>query len=80
MINAILSGILKFLSGLITIVFKPLDQFIDANIPSLSSVLNSIGATFQFISHGLGWVIDCLKIFFLYIKKFHSIYLPLYDY
>lgn len=58
MINAILNGILSFASSLITLLLNPIDRFIDANIPSLSTILNNIGATFTFLTQTLGWVVD----------------------
>lgn len=65
MINAILNGVLSFASSLITLVLSPIDRFIDSNIPSLSSIINNIGATFTFLTNVMGWVVDsfCLPTY-----------------
>ena len=62
MINAILNGLLSFASSLITLLLSPIDNFIDQNLPNFSSMLNTIGSTFTFISQGLGWVVDSFCI------------------
>lgn len=65
MINTILNGILSFASSLITLLLSPIDRFIDSNIPSLSSIINNIGATFTFLTQSIGWVVDsfCLPTY-----------------
>lgn len=62
MINAILKGILNFLSGLITFVLSPLDNYIRQWMPDFADVLQLVSSVFNFISQTLGWVVDSFCI------------------
>lgn len=58
MINAILNGLLSFISSLIQIVLAPINSIIASSFPDLSTGLSFITALFNVIGRVLGWVID----------------------
>lgn len=58
MINAILSGIIKLIVGLVTIILSPIDNLILTALPDLSNALSAVGNFFNLISTSIGWVIS----------------------
>lgn len=62
MINKILIGIISLISSLVNVILSPIDSIITANLPGLSSALNSFSTFLGYISNGIGWVIDSFAI------------------
>lgn len=58
MINALLNGLLSFISSLISVVLSPIDQIIVAYFPDVSNALSSVTAFFNVVGSVLGWIID----------------------
>lgn len=58
MINAILTGIINLIVGLVEIVLYPFDALILSALPDLSNALTAIGGFISVITSGLGWVIS----------------------
>ena len=73
MINAILTGIMKLIISLVSILLKPIDLLISAALPDLSSGISAVGNFLNLIKQGLGWAIsvtglssECLSLIVLY--------------
>lgn len=62
MINAILTGIIKLIVSLVSIILLPIDALITSLLPDLADALSSVGEFFQIISQSLGWVISATGI------------------
>lgn len=58
MINAILTGIINLIVGLVEIVLYPFDALILSALPDLSNALTAIGGFISVITSGLGWVVS----------------------
>lgn len=58
MINAILKGIISLIVGLVSLILTPIDNLITSTLPDLANAFSSIGAFFNIISNGLGWVVS----------------------
>lgn len=58
MIKKILSGIIKLIIGLCTIILTPIDNLIESSLPQLSSAFTAIGNFLNIISSSIGWVIS----------------------
>lgn len=58
MIKAILSGIMKLIIGLVSIILAPIDLLIQGVLPELSSAFTAIGNFLNIISSGIGWAIS----------------------
>lgn len=73
MINAILKGIFKLVTSLVSLLLSPIDTLIADALPSLQTALNAIGQFLTIISSALGWVLsvfglssDCLSLIVIY--------------
>lgn len=62
MINALLTGIMNLIIGLVQIILKPIDLLIQGALPDLSSALTSVGNLFNLISTSIGWAISTLGL------------------
>lgn len=62
MINAIINGFLKLITGLVDLLLHPIDMFIVNNLPSFSSAISSVVALFTLITQGIDWAIDSFCI------------------
>ena len=58
MINALLTGIIKLIVGLVEIILLPIDNLILSALPDLSNALTAVGNFFNLISNGIGWVVS----------------------
>lgn len=58
MINAILTGIINLIIGLVNIVLYPIDALILSALPDLSNALTAVGSFLNLISTSIGWVIS----------------------
>lgn len=58
MINAILTGIINLIVGLVEIILYPFDALILSVLPDLSNALTAIGGFINVITSGIGWVIS----------------------
>ena len=73
MINAILTGIMNLIIGLVSTILRPIDMIIQQFLPDLSNAISSIGNFLNLISQCLGWAIsltglssECLSLIVLY--------------
>lgn len=62
MINAILTGIIKLIVGLVSLILSPIDALITSALPDLAKALNAVGEFFNLISTGIGWVVSSLGL------------------
>ena len=51
MINKILMGIIKLITGLVTLILSPIDNLIQSALPDLSSALTGVGNFLNLISN-----------------------------
>lgn len=58
MINSILSGIIKLIVGLVSLILSPIDNIITSTLPNLDSALTGVGNFLNLISNSIGWVIS----------------------
>lgn len=58
MINAIISGIIKLIIGLVSLILTPIDTLIQSVLPDVSSALTSVGTFFNVISNSIGWAVS----------------------
>lgn len=58
MINAILTGIISLIVGLVSLILSPIDNLIMSALPDLSNALTAIGSFLNLISQGIGWAIS----------------------
>ena len=58
MINAILTGIINLIIGLVSIILYPIDALIMSALPDLSNALTAVGSFLNLISTSIGWVIS----------------------
>lgn len=63
MINAIMTGIMNLIIGLVSVLLKPIDLAISTLLPDLSTAFGAIGGFFNYVNQGLGWAISasCLS-------------------
>lgn len=73
MINAILKGIFKLVTSLVTVLLAPIDSIISNALPTLSSALTAIATFLNTITSALGWVLsvfglssECLSLIVVY--------------
>lgn len=73
MINAILKGIFKLVTSLVTVLLSPIDTIITNALPTLSGALTAIGTFLNTITSALGWVLsvfglssECLSLIVVY--------------
>lgn len=62
MINKILMGIIKLITGLVTLILSPIDNLIESALPDLSSALTGVGNFLNLISNSIGWGISALGL------------------
>ena len=62
MINKIISGIIKLIVGLVTVILTPIDNLITSALPDLSTALNSISGFLNLCTQSIGWVISLLGL------------------
>lgn len=58
MINAILTGIIKLIVGLVSLILAPIDALIMSALPDLSNALSAVGSFLNLIAQGVGWAIS----------------------
>ncbi len=58
MINAILTGLMNLIIGLVSVLLSPIDIAIKAALPDLSSAISSVGTYFQLALENIGFVIS----------------------
>lgn len=58
MINAILTGIINLIIGLVSLILAPIDALILSALPDLSNALTAVGSFLNLISTSIGWVIS----------------------
>ena len=58
MINAILTGIINLIVGLVSLILAPIDNLILSALPDLSNALTAIGNFLNLISTSLGWAVS----------------------
>lgn len=58
MINAILTGIMSLIIGLVNILLTPIDLAVKAALPDLSSALSAVGSYFELALQDIGFVIS----------------------
>lgn len=56
MINALLSGLIRFATFILGVLMTPINNYIEQNIPELNSAFNLIADFFDTASTNLGWV------------------------
>lgn len=62
MINKILMGIIKLITGLVTLILSPIDNLIQSALPDLSTALTGVGNFLNLISNSIGWGISALGL------------------
>lgn len=62
MINAIINGVLSFVSGLLSLILAPIDVLIETAIPSFADVLDSFGSFIDQILGIIPWVLSWFNI------------------
>lgn len=58
MINAILKGIFKLVTSLVTLLLGPIDTIISNALPSLQVGINAIGQFLTLATQSIGWVLS----------------------
>lgn len=58
MINKLLTGIIKLIISLVSLILTPIDNLIESALPSLSTAFTAIGNFLNIISSGIGWAIS----------------------
>lgn len=73
MINKILTGIIKLIISLVSLILTPIDNLITSALPDLSNALNSISSFLSICTRSIGWVISlsglsstCISLIVLY--------------
>ena len=62
MINKILIGIIKLITGLVSTLLAPIDLLIEYSLPDLSNALNSISSFLNLAFSSIGWAVSLLGI------------------
>ena len=55
-------GIIKLITGLVTLILSPIDNLIQSALPDLSSALTGVGNFLNLISNSIGWGISALGL------------------
>lgn len=55
MINALLTGIFKVITGLVNLILSPINSLITNSIPDLANIFATIRTCFNILFSGLGW-------------------------
>lgn len=58
MIRAILSGIIKLIISLVSLLLAPIDLLIQGVLPGLSNAFTAIGNFLNIISSSIGWAVS----------------------
>ena len=58
MIRAILSGIIKLIISLVSLLLAPIDLLIQGVLPELSNAFTAIGNFLNIISSSIGWAVS----------------------
>lgn len=58
MINAILSGIMSLIIGLVNVLLAPIDLAVKAALPDLSSAISAVGSYFQLALDNVGFAVS----------------------
>ena len=58
MIGKILTGIMKLIISLVSVLLQPIDLLIASTLPGLGNAFSGISAMFNSLSNVMGWVID----------------------
>lgn len=58
MINAILTGIINLIVGLVSLILAPIDNLILSALPDLSNALTAVGNFLNLISTSMGWAVS----------------------
>lgn len=58
MINAILTGIINLIVGLVSLILAPIDNLILSALPDLSNALTAVGNFLNLISTSIGWAVS----------------------
>lgn len=58
MIGKLLSGAIKLIISLVSIILTPIDNLITSALPDLSNALTSIGTFLGYCTQSIGWVIS----------------------
>lgn len=58
MINAILTGIMNLIIGLVSVLLSPIDLAIKAALPDLASAISAVGSYFQLALQNIGFSIS----------------------
>lgn len=58
MINAILTGIISLIVGLVSLILTPIDNLIMSALPDLSNALTAVGGFLNLIAQGVGWAVS----------------------
>lgn len=58
MINALLTGLVSFATGLVSLLLKPIDLLITNNVPQMQDALTLIGRYFSLGVNYVGWLLD----------------------
>lgn len=62
MINAIVNGVLSFVSGLLTMLLSPIDTLIETALPDFSNVLSDFSLFIDEILGIIPWVLSWFNI------------------
>lgn len=62
MINAILTGIMKIIMGLVSVVLYPVDALISQFLPGVNNMFSFITSAFNIVGQFFGWIIDATLI------------------
>lgn len=62
MINKILTGVIKLIVSLVSILLSPIDNLITSALPDLSTALDSVSAFINLCMSSIGWVISLTGI------------------
>lgn len=62
MINKILTGIIKLIVSLVSVLLTPIDNAISSLLPDLSNALTSVGNFLSICTRSIGWVISLTGI------------------
>lgn len=62
MINAILNGILTFVSAILTLILSPIDALITSYLPDVSNVISSVATYFSEILSIIPWLLSWFNI------------------
>lgn len=58
MINAILTGIMNMIMGLVSTLLSPIDSIISNFLPDLSNAISAIGSMFNLVGEYLGFAVS----------------------